>query len=421
MLIILGVFIHQIMTITILIMNNFSQKSESIYYVNLINSQFIHYVMIWPIIGRAYYIYKSVKFNYSFLTKKVYPNYLEYENNYDFHAEIYTEKRNIYVSKLIFFPLTGIFIVIFILSLIKGTRCYLFSMNMYFSILLEECLDYVGITVLYITTMIKCFMDNFQIFIFMTFIYLTFRYPIKKDYFLIKLELTLFFIIWVIFHGVYHGLLIFNIMKSDPWVQYTWNYLEGVVYIFVIYYLIKFRNSISPDSFHSMIYNYDIFMQHPVCFNYFKDYIKNSAEDEYNLLFFYIDYHFYKKQFENNFYEDNMEFARLIFRDYFVRSDKNSRNSFSTIGYLDKIPKVTKTFSKLSFYIDFPLEIYEKVEEFSQLKFQVDTKVLFNIFEEAFLFVNNKLYNRYLTLFRNEDKYKKLEKLICYFDFEFIE
>jgi hypothetical protein len=63
----------------------------------------------------------------------------------------------------------------------------------------------------------------------------------------------------------------------------------------------------------------------------------------------------------------------------------------------------------------------EKVEDLEREGFKIPQENLFELFDEALGFVNNKLFNRYLMMIRNEEEYKKLEKLICYFDFDFNE
>ena len=123
-----------------------------------------------------------------------------------------------------------------------------------------------------------------------------------------------------------------------------------------------------------------------------------------------------------------IEYANIIFTDYFIPNDKVSRNS-NTSSNNEKnsqysmtnisSPLTSKIQSKSCFYIDFPVDILERVEEWANKNFESYDLRLEDVFDEAHLYVNNKLYNRYLTLFRNEEEYKKLEKLICYFDFDF--
>ena len=203
------------------------------------------------------------------------------------------------------------------------------------------------------------------------------------------------------------------------------NLSEIICYLVLTSYLLVFRNTVGTSSFDAMLHNYDLFMQNPICFNYLKDFIKTIAEYEYNFVFFYIDYHFNKKQFMYNSKEENIEFACSIFSEYFCTNDGGSRISVST--YNEKTshhsrisPYASKIQGRSSFYIEFPLDILERVEELAKNNFECSEEIpLDEVFDEAYTYVNNKLFNRYLMLFRNEEEYKKLEKIICYFDFDF--
>jgi hypothetical protein len=72
---------------------------------------------------------------------------------------------------------------------------------------------------------------------------------------------------------------------------------------------------------------------------------------------------------------------------------------------------------KYSKFIDFPIEIYETIDEAANINFNLRDNELVELFDEAFSYVNNKLFNRYLGMFRSEEELRKIEKLICYIDF----
>lgn len=392
---------------------------EWIDYFYLINTLFIHYVLIWNILGRLFYVSKCMNFSYSFLTKKVYPNYRQYDNDLDLKNQMFTEKRTKYMSKMIFFPLFGLFFLLLTLSIIPQTRCYLYALNGISNSVNLDCLDIIDQFSYDTMTIADAFLDILEIALLLTLLLKVYLFPLKRDQFKLRMELTSLAAIWVVFHHCYHTLIIMGFIDLDYLVNYLLNIAEHLCYILLFIFITYQRTRINLNQFHSMLYNYDIFMQNPICFNFLKNYIKSVAEEEYCGLFFYIDYNFFKKFFKgggsrDSNYANNLENANLIYSEYF-----GERNIILTSNTLRTANSPQASHIR-NFYIDFPIDITEKIEEFANLDFDVGSETLFEVFDEAYGYVNNKLYNRYLMMFRDEEEYKKLEKLICYFDFDFI-
>lgn len=367
-------------------------------------------------------------FNYSFLTKKIYPNYLRYENDLDLTKNMYSEKRTVYVSKIIFFPLFSIFLILVILSLIPYTRCYLYAFISLNDALLNECSNVVTNLNYIILRIIKLLVDITEIFLLTTFLFYVLLYPLREDKFKIRHELCILYSIWFLAHHVHHTLIIFEIFEYSLKRNLIINIVEDSSYVLLCIILIIVRNKIDVNQFYSMLYNFELFMRNPICFNYFKDYIKSTHEEEYSALFFYLEMHFYKKKFNLESYDNNVILANSIYLEYFSNTDKNlifspsikHDNRFSytrTRSYSGS--SQPKSIGARTSFIDFPCDVVEKIEDFRKSDLKISNRELFSLFDEAIEHVNNKLYNRYLIMTRDEDEIKKLEKLICYFDFDF--
>ena len=397
-------------------MTYIDENDLSIYYLYLINSLFIHYVMIWPIVGRMYYISVCIKFNYNFLTQKVYPNYLQYENDLNLLSKIYTENRTLYQTKVILFPLCILFFILILLSVIPVTRCALYAFHSYLFIINTECHKYITENMIEVLSSIKVVIDQSLIFILVSLLYLVFRYPVKNDVFKLKIELAMVFMIWYIFHNIYHGYLLFELKSINFFLTYMINVIEDLSLMLLYIYLTIMRKRVKDKDFYVTLYNYDLFMQNPICFNFLKDYIKKFTEEEYSHLFFFLHYHLFKKKYFALKYDDNVEFANVLYYDFFVQEQKVSTNS-----RISSASKSCSNKAKVNLFIEFPCDIFEKLEDMSNRNFYVENELLYEAFDEAYEYVNNKLYNRYLTMFRNEEEYKKLEKLICYIDFNLSE
>jgi len=135
-------------------------------------------------------------------------------------------------------------------------------------------------------------------------------------------------------------------------------------------------------------------------------------------------------QFRNDKNEDEnfIQYADFLYNEYFINDKETSlsKNSFrmtKTFGQNNTSPLSgpMSIFSMKLFHVDFPINVVEKIQEYASKNFDFPRSVLFEIFDEAYQYVNTQLYNKYLMMFRDEEKFKKIEKLICYFDFDFSE
>jgi hypothetical protein len=331
---------------------------------------------------------------------------------------IYSEQRSSYLAKVIFFPLFSFFFIALILTFFDQSRCYLFAFSSLNKALIDQCEGKVSQGLYSSLTLSKLFVDFFQMALSITFVLNILVYSLKKDTFKFKFEIGTLFIIWLICHHIYRCFLIFG-LEYDVRRNNLISLVEDFSYMILFIYLIFERKKITPDQFNSILYNFDIFMKNPICFNFFKNYVKISAEEDYLALFFYLDMTLYKKYFMTLTREQKVEYVSKICNEYFPSlSNTVTRASYTRSHSLSSYQQSIKIKSQ-SLNIDFPLDVQEKVEDAIKDNFEFSDIELYKLYDEAFTFINSKLYSKYLNMMRDTEEMKKLEKLICYFDFDF--
>jgi hypothetical protein len=324
-----------------------------------------------------------------------------------------TYNRTSYTSKLLFLPLFFILSAIFILSQYPYIRCVIYSLNTFRvndeKALPSECPAFNRhiSSLLVIFRIVKICIDQGLIFVYVFLIFSIFKFPIRNDKFLVKIEIIGTFLVWFITYIVcqsYSLYFNFNIL-----VYLANNVFYTLCTCLIYLYVTVKRNKISPSDFYIMLYNFDVFMKNPICFSYFKEHLKKNLDDDYYYLFFWIDYQCFKHSYFKNDKMKNIEKANYIFLEYFVQNHRGYHS-----GSTDKGMSTLR----LSRVIDFPVEIHEVIEEAANSMFNLDDLILYDLFDEAFAYISNKLFNRYLGMFRHQDELKRIEKLICYIEFD---
>ena len=113
--------------------------------IKLFNTLFVHYVWIWPIIGRLIYLSKSFHFNYSFIRENL--KGFAFNLKMDLYGyKKFTEERNQYISKLVIFPFFGLFALFSVLTIIgkcisQEFECYFYSFNSLIFVVTKNCLN----------------------------------------------------------------------------------------------------------------------------------------------------------------------------------------------------------------------------------------------------------------------------------------
>jgi hypothetical protein len=260
----------------------------------------------------------------------------------------------------------------------------------------------------------------FEILVLLTFISLAFRYPIQNDKFYLKKEFLALFITWYASHNLLTGIIyIFDIkltVSSILLISTARNLMLSLIYGIVTI----LRRNINNEEIKSIMKDFDSFMYCHVYYSFFKEYIIKYHEDDYKLLSFWIEFNIFKKQYANfrkpisgsvKAYDSMplaeqmrislLEDAEMIYTSYFVAN----RNTASQHG----------DYNNVNLFIDFPVDIAEKVEESYKKGLEIEKPE--EVFDEAFQFVHNKLFNIFLLFCRNKEEYDKLERMMFFIDF----
>ena len=237
------------------------------------------------------------------------------------------------------------------------------------------------------------------------------KYPLKNDIFKIKFEFIVIFTIWAIFHNCVHGYQLFtwdyeedkNKDKYD--ILFLINFFQNLLFVTLYSFLTYCRKKVDLNEFKEIVLNFDLFMHNHLCFGFFNEYIKNYYPDFHNYLLFWVDYYIYKQRFFKCYYRNDIEDitrnAYYLYEEYFNFNSSIPAGSNIKLG---------------NYLIEFPIDILESVEEIAFKNFETDIENLRTLYDDAYLFTNNKLYSIYIWMSRDEKEYKKIEKLITYLD-----
>jgi hypothetical protein len=259
-----------------------------------------------------------------------------------------------------------------------------------------------------------------EICIFIHMLKLAFRYPIENDKFFLKREFIFIFIIWYLTHSILYGIL--NIIGFL--VDFTYSYyistfrniLLAIVYATTTY----LRKDLNNDEIRAILKDFDSFMYCHVYYSFFKEYVAKNNEDDYKLLTFWIEYNIFKKEY-SKFRKVNPNISNILNRSLSRSKFDTNNHEHRLLEHAENIYLTyfnsNRTSSSNNIYaIGFPVDILEKVDEiFMEKKLEVDRPE--DVFDDAFDFVHNKLYNIFLHYCRNENEYKKLENVLVFIDF----
>jgi hypothetical protein len=363
-----------------------------------------------------YALSQSIKFNYHHLTKKFYDP--KFQNDVESNFKAKYVARRAYNIKVFIIPIVIIMLLCGVILAIPFTRCCLSTtIYSFYKFKLETC-D--GIVISDIHYLVGGISTNIylmiEILVMLTLISFVFRYPIQNDKFYLKKEFVALCITWYGSHNIFYGLIYMLDLKLNGSNILLINSLRNLM-LSLIYCIVAFlRRNINNEEIKSIMKDFDSFMYCHVYYNFFKEYIMKYHEDDYKLLLFWIEYNIFKKQYANfkksprgslkvcdniplseHMKQSLQEDAEMIFTTYFVANKTHSN------------------ITNINLYIDFPVDIAEKVDEGYKKNFITDKPD--EIFDEAFHFVHNKLYNIFLLFCRNTEEYEKLERIMFFIDF----
>ena len=136
-------------------------------------------------------------------------------------------------------------------------------------------------------------------------------------------------------------------------------------------------------------------MRNYFCFTYFKKYILETSKDRkiLHLLDFWVDYYLYKLHLKKpNILKktDLIIHAYYLYCNYFKR-DKINESSYNCL--------------------DIPIDHLDLIEKASQKGFCMARTELDKIYDEAFGYINNKLYNIYCNMLSSKSEQRQLTSI----------
>jgi hypothetical protein len=406
-------------------------------------SLFIHYVCVWPIVGRVYYISRLINFNYSFMSKNVYPNYTnykEYEEKLDVQAKIFSDKRNDYIIKKIIFPLFSLFFILWGLSLLglvnsnyKSIDCYLYSFANNIDVFkLQKCENYFSSNFSFIVlTSSKYFLDFALGVVLFTLLYSALKFKIKKDFLNLKLEMFSLVIIWYLCDNGYH-LFKFdskNMCKDEDFFSIITYLIDSSMNLsfLSLYLFLTFKiKNFGEKKFLDQLNVFQNFIRSPVYFCYFKDFLKNNpgSENQFYYLFFWKNYNDYKMSFRNNDEEFNRLIAKKLYEEYFVNKNEMNNPNSTYISKFRRMSNSTNIFNTtgiIYFSRLLPDNIIENIEEAAYQDFRIDDFSLFHLYDEAFNYIESQLLNSFFYMMNIQENREKLINLIGWVEFDFLD
>lgn len=141
-------------------------------------------------------------------------------------------------------------------------------------------------------------------------------------------------------------------------------------------------------------------MRNYFCFTYFKKYITEITNDKktLHLLDFWVDYYLYKLNVKRTNIlkkSDLIINAHYIYCNYFKRDKENNENS-----------------------LDVPLDYLDIIEKANQKGFCMTRAELDKLFDESFLYINNRLYNIYCNMLSNKNNQRTLNEIFLHTEFD---
>lgn len=422
----------------------------------LVNNGFVHYFFLLPNLTRSYFYLQALKHHYYHITtKNLSASYQrEIEENYE---TVFTIKREAFQVKLVLMPIAAILVLLVLLSIPDYTRCLLINIvtrnltwidicvseNEFseYTIMLLSC---AGLVLLYL-----------EVFLFSTLVVLLHKFPIKCDIFLIKPELVGICSIWLAAHFLQTLTDIFfslDGLVTDEYIYYA-SSVEHLLYALLYTVLMYKRQKIQDSDVLRIFYDFDKFMNNHISFNFFRGFLQRKFKDDVRFLQIWLDLNIFKRASAKALrckdvqaHEQLEAMALEIYEEYFSRyitpNGKNGNSEvifkeskdFSTeyvgskgsdisespfceqsVNYNYARSKGTRTRGR--HYSEFPTELREKLEDFAQYSFSKSVCNLNEVFDEAELYISNRLYDRYLYLCRDKEENSKLEMLVYYMDF----
>jgi len=250
-----------------------------------------------------------------------------------------------------------------------------------------------------------------ETFVYVSLIYLTNRYPWKKDYFLMFKEYIYILGILLFFNDFVP--LIYYFVEYSAFLDYINNFSRIFCLLLVFTYCNYRRYHQRLENINILILDFDNFMNFLPFYNHLQDNIIKNNENDLRYLDFWVNYH----NLDNKIYAKKKLAEQLeLVKSSNLPSDFDVSGNTNILKNLDneineKIYNIHKRYyggyntnanidsnltsfnsnSQIEFKIDFPIDMQEKVED-CIIK-NIDVVDIKEIFEESYNFVCHHLSN----------------------------
>ena len=387
-------------------------KSQKL--IKTINSVNTHCFFIIPIYYRMEFLNPLSKYNFYHLTyNSQNPSFDVKKSNEFFEGLKNRTNPDFYAASksLIILIILNSFLIFFLST---NARCFFFNFSIYFSetFFESECEFYNSFKILIFFNFLRQFIFYCEILYFLNSLCELWKYPIKSDIFYIRLEMTVNFS-WFLSHAIlYHYYALFNENKTF-FGTVIYNDLIDFSIVILHLFIVQLRKKkkiknkgndailMNKPPHIKMINQYGKFMRNYICFTFFKKYI-NKKEGQYNYgnkyLKFFVDFYLFKLHLKrpNTLKKtDLIIHAYYLYSTYFRRGGKNENT-----------------------FLDIPSENSDDIEKGSQIGFCLPRNKLNTIFDEAFRYINNKLYNIYAIIMNHKNDNKIINNLLSHTEFD---
>lgn len=408
----------------------------------IVSSFFDHFLCFIPLIVKIksvtelfQYSYQHLSYDYSYSinsNEKKEDNKININNinNEEKKVSLYEEfykkraknpnpdfKRAIIIFIFIFLFISGLIVILYYKPISKCILFYsLFGLKS--AINDKQCLNIDNYSKIILSIILfKNFIYYSLLIYIVNILFNLWKYEINKDIFFFRLEITIN-CLWVICHNfIFHSYLLFA-KRQTTFDTLIYNFLIDFSFTLIHLFFARIREKqkkieldqsredlIDSDNLliegknannkeYIIIMNdFQKFMKNIICFLALKKYIKSRQEFNYanTFLDFYVDYYLYKihlKRDELVKKSDLIIHAYFLYYKYFKRDDNN--NSL----------------------LDVPLDVIEDIEDKSKEEFCFTRKQLYNLYDNAFKIIKDKLYSIYARLMEDTKASGELQKIL---------
>lgn len=413
----ISILIHQLISAIISNLTNLELYSLVIYISIINNARFICLLM------RSISIHQALSYTNYHLSRRLLHNNFLIDNDKDFNS-IFYNRRFKYINIFLGFIIALIVESLICIFLLKNS--IVVYLQLLFGQLSIQLQNEDNIIAAFFVLNIICYALFISYFFFTISI---FKFNLQNDLFKIKFEIVgSFFITYICYNLKDISYHLFGEMNYFYLFLFEMLLNIGIVILIAILTIIRYFR-FKSFSIQHLDQKFDLFISNDVTLKLFKDYIKIYQDEYYRYLNFFIDSFRYI-----NVVRECLEKIKTIkktSRNFFSKRKYSEEGSLSSEDKLsindieNQLKKMAKRIFSDYFImntssdsqadvlnIDFPTDIYEKIDE--QYRRDFSEGHFDEIFTESFNWVYSKLLSVYNTFISNCAEKHKLERILFY-------